>query len=85
MLSSGRVVFHLRPAREVWKRCQQLAPRNHHDAIVLGIGTRTDRRQVLSNDYQDFPSRVRAEAKKHLKVAVLDSHEYAAAEGSSER
>jgi hypothetical protein len=76
MIAFGRVIFHLRPKREVWAKCQGLAPANNHDAIVLGIGVQTDQKLIISNDYKDFHRRMRRAAVKEIGVTLLDSDEY---------
>lgn len=76
LLNEGRVTFHLRPAREMWRRCQELAPRNRNDAIVLGIGVQANRREIVSNDYADFSVKVRRLAQKRIAVTISDSDQF---------
>ena len=72
---SERIVFYLRPERQSWQSCRKLVPKNHVDAIVLGVGLASAEHIVVSNDYDDFPSIVRAKAKRRLGVLVVDSKE----------
>jgi len=77
LLDNERVTFHLRPAAPLWKKCKQLVPRNNHDAIVLGIGTRADSHTVVSNDFDDFNHAVRIKALKEIEVVIVDSTGFA--------
>lgn len=72
---SERLIFLARPSREVWTKCKSLAPRNHGDQIVLGVGVRSTSSLVASNDYDDFNPKVRRSAKKILGVNICDSTE----------
>ena len=76
LLNEGRVTFHLRPAREMWKRCQELASRNRNDAIVLGIGVQANRHEIVSNDYADFSVKVRGLAQNRIAVRIVDSDQF---------
>jgi predicted nucleic acid-binding protein len=76
LLNDGRVTFHPRPARELWKRCRELAPRNSNDAIVLGIGVQADRHEIVSNDYADFSVKVRRLTEKRIGVKIVDSDQF---------
>lgn len=78
LASSGRVVFHARPPRNVWRQCRQLVPGNNNDAIVLGIGVQADRHEIITNDYADFHRSMRREARTTIGVTILDSTEFEA-------
>jgi hypothetical protein len=78
LANGGRINFYLRPARDIWKACQKLIPRNAVDAIVLGVGVACPAHLVVSNDYQDFPHDVRREAHRKLGVLVRDSDQHVA-------
>ena len=78
LLSGERVNFYPRPGRQTWTKCKQLVPRNNNDAIVIGIGACTGDNIVISNDFADFPVRVRSQTKKTLGVTILCSDEFAA-------
>ncbi|SIK10437.1 Uncharacterised protein [Mycobacteroides abscessus subsp. abscessus] len=80
MLLSGRVVFHPRLKGAKREACAKLTPANDHDAIVLGVGTLTDLRLIVSNDYSDFHPRMRRQAKKQIDVDLVDSEHYVQAQ-----
>jgi hypothetical protein len=72
---AGRIEFYRRPKRDVWDACVKLVPRNHGDAIVLGIGSQCESNTIVSNDYDDFNNAVRRKVQRRLHVRIIDSDE----------
>ena len=74
-LQGGRVRFAPRPDAQTRKKLRTLVPRNIADQAVLGAAAASQSRLLVSNDYSDFPDKVRRAAKKELGVTVVNCQE----------
>lgn len=74
-LQRGRVTFAPRPDAQLRKKLRLLVPRNIADQAVLGAATASQSQFLVSNDFSDFPDRVRKAARKDLGVTVVSGQE----------
>ncbi|MBM4477216.1 hypothetical protein GS456_25460 [Rhodococcus hoagii] len=75
LLQFQRVTFSTRPKEAARKEIRKLIPKNKKDQTILGAASTSESKTLVTNDFDDFPTRVRDQISKTFGVSVISSME----------